>query len=233
MPTPHNNANKEDISKIVLMSGDPLRAKYIAEKYLTDVKMVNDVRGMYAYTGYYKNKRITVMGHGMGMPSIGIYTYELFKYYDVDVIIRMGSCGSHLAKYKVGDIVLANEVNTLSNISEEIFNRDIKKLPAFKEINDIIIKTSKEKDIKIEQAPVTTVDVFDVYFKNIRDDNSIQIAEMEAFALYSMAFLNNKKCACLLTVVDSTCENEEISSEDREKKLDEMIVLGLESTLKL
>ena len=94
MPTPHNEALKEDISKTVIMPGDPMRAKYIAENYLSDYKLVNKVRGMYAYTGYYKNKRVTVMAHGMGNPSIGIYSYELYKFYDVDNIIRVGSAGA-------------------------------------------------------------------------------------------------------------------------------------------
>ena len=93
--TPHNEAKKEDIAKVVIMPGDPLRAKYIAENFLEDYKLVNSVRGMYAYTGHYKGKILTVMAHGMGMPSIGIYSYELFKIYDVDTIIRIGSCGGY------------------------------------------------------------------------------------------------------------------------------------------
>ncbi len=94
MSTPHNEANIEDIAKTVIMPGDPLRAKYIAEKFLDDFKLVNKVRGMYAFTGYYNGKRVTVMASGMGMPSMGIYSYELFKFYDVDNIIRIGSCGA-------------------------------------------------------------------------------------------------------------------------------------------
>src|SRR5574344_115381 len=95
MSTAHNEAKFDEISNIVIMPGDPLRAKYITEKYLKDYKLVNNIRGMLAYTGYYKDKRITIMGHGMGMPSIGIYAYELYKFYNVDTIIRIGSCGSH------------------------------------------------------------------------------------------------------------------------------------------
>ena len=94
MATPHIGCEKKDIAKTVIMSGDPLRAKYIAETFLDNYELVNEVRGMYAYTGYYKNKRVTVMGHGMGIPSIGLYTYELYNFYDVDNIIRIGSCGS-------------------------------------------------------------------------------------------------------------------------------------------
>lgn len=233
MATPHIEANKEDISNIVLMSGDPLRIKYIAEKYLEDYKLVNSVRGMYAYTGYYKGKRITVMGHGMGMPSIGIYSYELFNFYDVDVIIRMGSCGSHSEKYKLGDTLIASKVNTLSNISEQILDEDIKELPVYDDLNNILIETSKEKNIELKEAVITTTDIFDVYFDKIRNNKSIEIAEMEAFCLYSTAKLLNKKCACLLTVVDLAYSDDTISSEDRETNLNNMIEIALESTLRL
>lgn len=99
--TPHNEAKKEDIAKIVLMPGDPLRAKYIAEEFLEDIKLVNKVRGMYAYTGKYKNKQLTVMAHGMGIPSMGIYSYELYKFYDVSTIIRIGSCRSIYKRAKI------------------------------------------------------------------------------------------------------------------------------------
>ena len=233
MPTPHNEALKGSIAKIVLMSGDPLRAKYIAEKYLENSELVNDVRGMYAYTGFYKGKRITVMGHGMGMPSIGIYAYELFKFYDVEVIIRMGSCGSYNPTYQIGDTILTNKVKTLSNISKEILGEEIYELPIYENINEKIKESAKDLDIELKEACVTTVDVFDVYFENIRNNKNFEIVEMEAFGLFAMAKLLNKKCACLLTVVDGTFSEDEISPEDREKKLDSMIKVTLETTLKL
>ena len=106
--TPHNEARKEDIAKVVLMPGDPLRAKFIAENFMDNYKVVNSVRGMLAYTGEYKGKRITVMGHGMGIPSVGIYSYELFKFYDVDAIIRIGSSGSYNEDVKVLDVLLVD-----------------------------------------------------------------------------------------------------------------------------
>ena len=107
--TPHNEAKKEDIAKVVLMPGDPLRAKYIAENFLEDYKLVNTVRGMYAYTGKYQNKLVTIMASGMGMPSIGIYSYELFKFYDVDKIIRIGSAGAYTKDLNLYDIILVND----------------------------------------------------------------------------------------------------------------------------
>ena len=106
--TPHNEANKEDIAKTVLMPGDPLRAQFIAETYLDDYKLVNSVRNCYAYTGYYKGKKVTVMASGMGMPSIGIYSYELYKFYDVDTIIRVGSSGAYTDKLNLYDVVLVD-----------------------------------------------------------------------------------------------------------------------------
>ena len=112
MSTPHNEANLGDIAKTVIMPGDPLRAKYIAENFMTDIKLVNSVRGIYAYTGKYKGKEITVMASGMGMPSMGIYSYELYKFYNVENIIRIGSCGSYKPELKLFDIVLAE--NTFS-----------------------------------------------------------------------------------------------------------------------
>ena len=111
--TPHNEANKEDIANIVIMPGDPLRAKYIAENYLEDYKLVNAVRNIYAYTGFYKGKRITIMASGMGMPSMGIYSYELFKLYDVDYIIRIGSCGGYSPELKLFDVVLSENCFSL------------------------------------------------------------------------------------------------------------------------
>ena len=233
MPTPHNKALKGEIANIVLMPGDPLRAKYIAEKYLQDYKLVNDIRGMYAYTGFYKGKRISVMGHGMGMPSIGIYSYELFKFYDVDIIIRLGSCGSHNQNFKVGDTVITNKVQTLSNISIEMFNEDIKELSVHDDINNIILETASNMNIELKKCCVTTLDVFDLYYPEIIDNYNIEVAEMEAFGLYAVAKLLNKKCACLLTVVDSPFESTKVSATDREKKLDSMIEVALESTLNL
>ena len=130
--TPHNEAKKEDIAKIVLMPGDPLRAKYIAENFMENVRLVNQVRGMYAYTGTYKGKEITVMGHGMGIPSVGIYVHELFKFYDVECIIRIGSCGGYVESYNfiavsnpnvimfVNAVCLSSGVNSSGFTSESV-----------------------------------------------------------------------------------------------------------------
>ena len=122
MSTPHNEANLGEIAKTVIMPGDPLRAKYIADNFLSDAKLVNSVRGMYAYTGFYKNKKITVMASGMGMPSMGIYSYELFKFYDVENIIRIGSCGAYKPELKLFDIILAQNTFSESNFALTLNN---------------------------------------------------------------------------------------------------------------
>jgi len=143
--TPHNEAKKEDIAKIVLMPGDPLRAKYIAENFLSDVKLVNSVRGMYAYTGEYKGKRITVMAHGMGNGSIGIYSYELYKFYDVDKIIRIGSCGAYKEGLKLLDVILAENAYSEGAYAKLQNGCEDNLIPASKELNEKIIETANEK----------------------------------------------------------------------------------------
>ena len=149
MPTPHNEAKKEDIAKIVLTSGDPKRCEYIAKKYLENIKLVNTVRGMTAYTGEYKGKKITIFPMGMGMASLGIYAYELYKFYNVETIIRMGTCGTPNPDIDILDTILLEGSYTESNYALAI-NRDNKThiVDACKELNDIIEKTAQEQNIK-------------------------------------------------------------------------------------
>ena len=233
--TPHIEAKKEDIAKTVIASGDPLRAKFIAEEYLDDYKLVNKVRGMYAYTGYYKGKRVTVMGHGMGMPGAGIYFYELFKFYDVEKIIRLGSCGTALEEVKLLDTILVTESYTESNYAF-IFNKEKKYLEsADKELTEALEKTALEKNIKLLKGTVMTCDVFDPYvdwraiMNRVPDDLTILATEMESFALFYIAKVLNKKAACLLTVVDSKCTTEIVDSKSREVALTSMIEIALDT----
>ena len=238
--TPHINSKKEDISNIVLMPGDPLRAKYIAENFLENSKLVNSVRNIFAYTGFYKNIRITVFASGMGMPSIGIYSYELYKFYDVDTIIRIGSCGAYSKDLNIFDTILVNKSYTegnfayaLNSVNEHISEADIR-------TNKIIEETAKNLNINYIKGNTLCSECFDYYVKDINElisrfpkDLNIIAAEMEAFALFYTAKYLNKKASCLLTVVDSHYKNLEISSEEREKSLNDMIKLSLESALKL
>ena len=137
--TPHINALEGEIAKVVIMPGDPLRAKYIAENYLKDYKLVNTVRNIYAYTGYYNDKLVTVMASGMGMPSIGIYSYELYKFYNVEKIIRIGTCGVYTDKVKLFDVILVNNAYSDSSFAK-VQNG----------YNDNIISASKELNNKIK-----------------------------------------------------------------------------------
>ena len=161
MSTPHNEANIGDIAKTVVMPGDPLRAKYIAENFLEDYRLVNQVRGMYAYTGKYKGKEITVMAHGMGMPSVGIYTHELYHVYDVDNIIRIGSCGSYTPNLNLFDIVLSESVFSESTYALNYNNDNCHIVEADKDLNNIIEKTAEKVNIKITKGNTVSVDVFD------------------------------------------------------------------------
>ena len=238
--TPHNNAKKEDIANIVVMPGDPLRAKYIAEHYLENYKLVNTVRNMYAYTGEYKGKRITVMAHGMGMASMGIYAYELYKIYDVDSIIRIGSAGSYSKDLKLFDIILSERSYTESSYALTQNNEDCHIVESDKELNNIIIQTAKEKNVDLIVGNTVCTDCFDYYMTDpsqfkarIPKELNVISAEMEAFALFYIAKILNKKASCIMSIVDSEFLNEIATPEDRETGLNRMIELALDSTLKL
>ena len=238
--TPHNEAKKDDIANIVIMPGDPMRAKYIAENYLEDAKLVNSVRGMYAYTGFYKKKRLTVMAHGMGMPSMGIYSYELYKFYDVDTIIRIGSCGCYSKDLNLFDIILSENCYSEGNYALTLNNDNCHMVQSNAKINNIIETTANELNIKISKGNTVTTDCFDVYMTDVnkflsRLPNGFYplSAEMEAFALFYNAMLLNKKASCLMSVVDSKYIKDIATPEQRETGLTNMIKLALESACKL
>ena len=232
----HIKSNKGDIAPLVIMSGDPLRVKYIAEKYLEDYKLVNEVRNIYAYTGNYKGKRITVMAHGMGIPSCGIYTYELFNDYDVESIIRLGTAGSYSKDLNINDIVLVTESYSDSVYAYDLNGYTQRNIKSNEEINTVIGEISSKEGIIIKRAKVYSTDNF--YTKNdiskiMNEKYGCDAVEMESFALFYNAKYFNRKASCLLTISDSFITHEELSSEERERKLDEMIELGLESIIKL
>lgn len=238
MATAHNKANLGDIAKTVIMSGDPIRVKNIAEKYLEDYKLVNDIRNIYAYTGKYKGKEVTIMAHGMGIPSMGIYVYELFKFYDVEKIIRLGSCGAYSKDLNLLDIILVDQSYTESNFSYTLDNKLVKISKSSNELNKKIVLEAKKQNIKLVYGNVMSTDCFDWYVTDINillnrlpKELNIIAAEMESFALFYLAKKFNKEAACLLTVVDSHYKKEELSASDRESKLDKMSILALESIL--
>ena len=240
MSTPHNEANLGEIAKTVIMPGDPLRAKYIAENFLEDYKLVNKVRGVYAYTGKYKGKEITVMASGMGMPSMGIYCYELFKFYNVENIIRIGSCGGYKPDLKLFDIILADKVFSESNFALTLNNEVCHIVEADSDLNNIISSTATEENINIVKGNTVRTDCFDVYMTDVNNflervpkDLDPVGAEMEAFALFYVAKILNKKAACLMSVVDSKYIKEIATPEERQTGLNKMIKLALDSSLKL
>lgn len=240
MSTPHISANLNDIEKTVIMPGDPLRAKYIAENFLDDYKLVNSVRGMYAYTGSYKGKKITVMAHGMGMPSIGIYAYELFKFYNVENIIRIGTCGAYSPELKLFDTILIDSVYTEGNFALTFNNDDCHIAKSDETLNDIIKKTAKSQNIKLISGNTICTDCFDLYmtdsnkfFERLPKEINPIASEMEAFALFYIAKTLNKKASCLISVVDSQFLDTVATPEERQNALNEMISIALNSCISL
>ena len=198
--TPHNEAKKDDIAKTVIMPGDPNRAKLIAENNLTNIKLVNEVRGILAYTGYYKNHKVTVMASGMGMPSMGIYSYELFKEYDVDNIIRIGTG------------VLTNIVHPSRTLSARLE------------------ESAKILDFKFLTGTINTSDIFYSDYRDpLEKENNCLAIEMEAFALFYIAKKLNKNASAIPTVTDNLITGERLNSEEREKNLNKAINIVLES----
>ena len=236
--TPHNEANLGDFAKTVIMPGDPLRAKYIAENFLDDYKIVNTVRNMLGFTGYYKGKQISVMAHGMGMPSVGIYSYELYKLYDVENIIRIGSCGAYSKDLDLFDVILSDNVHTEGNYALTFNNENCHLVQADKTLNSVIKQVADISKSKIVVGNTTCTDMVDFYmtnpkkfFNRLPKKLDIIAAEMEAFALFYNAKVLDKKASCLLTVVDSYYYNEEATAKQRQDSLDRMIRLGLESAI--
>ena len=232
MSTPHNMANVGEIAKTVIMPGDPLRAKHIAEKYLTDYKLVNTVRNMYAYTGYYNGKEVTIMASGMGMASMGIYSYELFKFYDVDKIIRVGSAGSYTDKLNLYDIVLVEGSYSESTYAKTQNGCLDNILYSSKELNKYLEEIALKNNIKITKGIVHSSDVFykeNNNFRELVDKYGCLCAEMESFALFHNANIFNKQATCLLTISDSLVTHEETTAEEREKNFNQMIEIALKS----
>lgn len=234
MATVHIEANKEDIAPRVLMPGDPNRAKYIAEKYLENPKLVNQVRGELAFTGNYKGVSVTIFASGMGIPSMGIYSYELFNDYDVEKIIRIGTAGSYIEDLKVYDILLADSVYSNTTFEEESGRTNTEIINTTAELNSVIMNTARMKGLDLKTGRIHTSEAFYTdnkdYSKYI--DMGCKAVEMETYALMCNANKFKKKATALLTISDNLITHEEIDSASRERKLDEMIVLALESIIK-
>lgn len=233
MSTPHNAANIGDIAKTVLMPGDPLRAKFIAETFLENAKEFNNVRGMLGYTGTYKGKEISVMGHGMGIPSIGIYSYELYAMYDVENIIRIGSCGATTTDLDLYDVVLATSAYSTSPYAKELLGYSGDVLEGDLTLLSKIEDTAKKLDIPVHKGRVVSTDVFYSDFnedlKAKYDKLDIIAAEMEYFALIANAQKLGKKAACILTVSDNIVTHKETTAEERQTAFTNMMKIALET----
>lgn len=230
--TPHIEARIDQIAKTVIMPGDPLRAEFIALTYLTKPKLVNKVRGMLAYTGTYKGVEVTVMASGMGMPSIGIYSYELYKDYDVDTIIRVGSCGSYKEEINVYDVILVTESYSNSKFAKIQNGSDEDIIKSSEEINNNIIKTAKEEKLDLKAGRIYSSDVFYTeksVYEEMRDIHNCLGVEMESFALFHNAEVLGKKASCVLTVSDSFVTKEVTTSKERQTAFTDMIELVLDS----
>ncbi|MBQ9730640.1 MAG: purine-nucleoside phosphorylase [Bacilli bacterium] len=232
MSTPHNSARDNAFAKTVLMPGDPLRAKYIAENFLEDVEQVTSVRNMFGYTGTYKGKRVSVMGSGMGMPSIGIYATELFKFYGVENIIRVGSCGSYQENIDLYDVILVQGCCTDSNFAYQ-YNL---KGGTFSAISNFELlhkayTVAQEKKMPVHVGNVVASDVFygeeSDSWKRWQKMGVLGV-EMESYALFAIAARLNKKALTILTVSDSLVSHKETSSEERERNFNQMIEIALE-----
>lgn len=229
-PTPHIGAQKDQVAKKVLMAGDPLRAKFVAENWLKNPVLYNEVRGMLGYTGKYNGQMVSVQGHGMGIPSIGIYSYELFTFYDVDVIIRFGTCGAMDPNIKVGTIIIADSATTDSNYGYQFNLPEGYKATASPELVEKAEQVAKELGYDYIKGCVFSSDVF--YDESGKQkamwvNDGVLAVEMEAHALYTNAFAKGKKALTILTVSDNLTTGEEMPSEQRQLGLKRMIDVAL------
>lgn len=235
MSTPHNRAEKGQIASTVLMPGDPLRAKFIAETFLTDPVLFNDVRGMLGFTGTYQGKRVSVMGSGMGMPSIGIYSYELYSQYDVQNIIRIGSAGSYTPKAALFDVVLATGAYSESSFARTQNGCTDDTILPSEALNDRLRASAKALNIPMIEGIIHSSDVFyrhddsknPTYWERLRDEKGCVAVEMESFALFHTARVLGKNAACLITISDSFVDPKVTTAEERQTSFTNMMKIAL------
>jgi purine-nucleoside phosphorylase len=234
MATPHNTAEKGQIAKTVLMPGDPLRAKFIAETYLEKAVEFNHVRGMLGYTGVYKGLPVSVMGSGMGMPSIGIYSWELFTHYDVDNIIRIGTAGSYSEELKLFDVVLVTEAFSESGFArcQSGFTGNV--IKPSESLCGKLRQSAAKQGVPLVEGRTHSSDVFyyqlpgDVpAWQRVRDEHNCIVVEMESFALFHNAAVTGKNGACILTVSDTIADHQVTTPEEREKRFTRMMEVAL------
>ena len=241
IPTPHIAAKAGEIAKTVLMPGDPLRSKFIAENFLENPVLVNNTRGVQGHTGTWKGVPVTVMASGMGIPAIGIYSYELYNFYGVENIIRIGSAGSYTDKAKLFDVVLATGAYSESNyaVTQSGDTDDIQTPSAA--LNDALRASAKAAGIPLIEGNIHSSDVFyrqpsdekPTYWEKLRDEKGCLAVEMESFALFHNARVLGKRAACLLTISDSFVSPEITTAEQRQTSFTAMmkVALGVDAFL--
>lgn len=233
----HINAKKNEIAEVVILPGDPLRAKYIADNFLTDAKEVTNVRNMLGYTGTYKDKKVTVMGSGMGMPSCGIYAFELFYYYNVQKIIRIGTCGVLSKDVNIPEIILADKVYSESNFAFSFNGYKGNIVTSSINLNKKIVEVAKKQKLKIHQGTLMTTDVFgpyvdaDAILNRAPKDLKILGEDMEGFGLIHIANSFNREATVLVTAVNSKFSDYIVSPKERQTSLNDMIRLALDSII--
>ena len=235
MSTPHIAAEMGDFAKTVLMPGDPLRAQFIAETFLQDVRQVTGVRGMLGFTGTYEGRPISVMGSGMGMPSIGIYSYELYKFYGVENIVRIGSAGSYTDKARLFDVVLASGAVSESSYARTQSGFEGHITFPSRELNEKLRASAEKLGIRLIEGNIHSSDVFyrqpsdakPTYWEKLRDEQGCLCVEMESFALFANAQVLGKQAACLLTISDSFVSPEITTAEQRQKSFTDMMKVAL------
>jgi purine-nucleoside phosphorylase len=232
----HISANKGEIAKIVLIAGDPLRAKHIAEDFLEDSKMVSSTRKAFYYTGTYKGTPVTIGASGMGCPSIGIYSFELYNEYGVECIIRIGTAGAYTTNSKVYDVINVDKAYSESTYAKCAFDYDGDNIQHQGKAFDIIKKTAEELKLTVLSQNIHSSDVFyrkDPAVPKIAAENNCPAVEMEAFALFSNAKYLNKMAATIVTISDIIPTHESMSADQRERSLETMYNLALESVVEI
>lgn len=235
MSTPHNNANKYDIAKTVLMPGDPLRARFIAENYLENAACYNEVRGMTGFTGMYKGKRISVQGSGMGMPSMGIYSHELFNYYDVDNIIRIGTAGAIDDNVNLRDIIIAMSASTNSNYAVQYELRGTYAPTASYRLLSEAVKAAETHGSAYHVGNILSSDTFYDESGSLSKWKNMGVlaVEMETAALYMNAARAGKNALCILTVSDCPFRNLSTTAEERQNSFRDMMEIALETAYQI
>lgn len=235
MGTPHNEAKKGDFAKTVLMPGDPLRSKFIAETFLTDLKLVNNVRGVQGYTGLYKGVPVSVMASGMGMPSIGIYSYELYTQYDVENIIRVGSAGALRADLELGSVVAGQGTCANSAYLEQYELGGTFAPIADFDLLMAAVESAKELGVKMPVGNLYSSDTFyDAAGRNMRFQKmGVMAVEMEAAALYCNAAYTGKRALAICSISDNLVTGEELSPADRQNTFTNMMKIALEVAVKM